>query len=122
MCKDRKSWPSVDLSPGLVNPSTAKAKARTFVLRSLELPAGPEAAVMTSTAVRLTTGALCCKTDAILIRANDDVNFVAGQLWLLFSVEDLAVALVSLWDFLSHMTDTKAKRFGEGRSPSPCEF
>ncbi len=91
-----------DLSPGLVNPSTAKAKARTFVLRSLELPAGPEAAVMTSTAVRLTTGALCCKTDAILIRANDDVNFVAGQLWLLFSVEDLAVALVSLWDFESY--------------------
>ena len=72
------------------------------MLRSLELPAGPEAAVMTSTAVRLTTGALCCKTDAILIRANDDVNFVAGQLWLLFSVEDLAVALVSLWDFESY--------------------
>ena len=57
---------------------------------------------MTSTAVRLTTGALCCKTDAILIGANDDVSFLAGQLWLLFSVEDLAVALVSLWDFESY--------------------
>ncbi len=91
-----------DISPGLVNPSKATATEHSFVLTSLSLPSGPDATVLTCSSARLTTGHICFKTNVVLIKSNDDTNFVAGQVWLLFCVEELVLALVSLWDFDSY--------------------
>ena len=48
------------------------------------------------------TGSVSLKTDVVLIKSNDAINFVVGQIWRFASVEDLDIALVSLWELDSY--------------------
>ena len=90
-----------DLSHGLLKSTLASKKVRNFLATSLQLP--PELEYRTSVTARLSTGSLCAKTDCVLIKSNDGINFVAGQVWLLADcTEGVEVALISHWDFISY--------------------
>ncbi len=90
-----------DLSHGLLKSTLASKKVRNFLATSFQLP--PELEYCTSVTARLSTGSLCAKTDCVLIKSNDGINFVAGQVWLLADcTEGVEVALISHWDFISY--------------------
>ena len=68
-----------DLSLGLIKPTAASKKERDFLAAELQLQLGCRASNM----ARITSGAICSKTDCVLIKSDRAGHFMAGRSWLL---------------------------------------
>ena len=77
----------------------ADPKVKQFMLAELQLQ---DEQVFSSVTARIGSSGTCWTGDVVLVRSVDNVNFVAGQVWLSTSVaEHGPFALVSLWSLES---------------------
>ena len=89
-----------DLSPRLIEPHKANARMHSWAQSALNMDDATD--IYSSTSAYLASRAVCSTADVALIKSQDGVNFVAGQIWFLASIDGISFALVSLWGLVSY--------------------
>ena len=91
-----------DKSIGLLEARAAEEAIKRFVLDHCDLGAGAASVILISCSARVPPMTVVRKGDVVLLRSVDGINFVAGQIWLLLSIDaSFDFALVSLWQLKS---------------------
>ena len=85
----------------LERPSQGSAKLAAFLSAQLQMNLRP-AEVRSAHRARLMPSGTCSRRDVVALRAVDGRNFCVGEVWLHVAVGGVAMALVSVWNVVSH--------------------
>jgi hypothetical protein len=85
-----------NLSPGLVEPVEANSRIVEFLRNCLDASIQPDD-VKKGFKARIIPAGYCCRTDVALVRSDDGVNFMAGDVWLHVEVRGEPLSLVNIW-------------------------
>jgi len=85
-----------NLQIGLVQPQKASAKLLDFFSAVVGSPVSATDCC-TSSVARIVHGSTISKKDVVLIKSEDNLSFLAGEVWLTAEVHGVPVTLVSLW-------------------------
>jgi hypothetical protein len=86
---------------GLIDPRVAPQRMRALIADALELEISAND-VLTSRFARFGLEGTCGKGDVVFVRSpSSDIAYNAAQIWFVVSVQGLALAMLSEWDFVS---------------------
>ena len=90
---------TLDKSVRLLDPIAARKQLADFVCQELDAP--PGIPVKSSLRALLSTTQVCTRHDIVLFRSEDGVNFVAGKVAHLCSVNSVVFAIIMKWQLQS---------------------
>ena len=99
-----------DFTPHLLQPvRKAPAKMKAFLDANVGSPYGSE--WFTSNAARLSQNECCQRLDVVLVKSMNAAAVYAGQIWFIAEVDDVRMALVSLWEPIAAGSHTSCRRW-----------